>query len=363
MYKKIPYADLKGQYNESKLYIDKAIGEVIESHQYIHGKFTQELEDELKKYTGAEDCACVGSGSIAIECALKAGNILPGDEVITVSHTFVSTVEAIVNVGAIPVFVDIDEYYQIDVNKIENKITNKTKAILFVDLYGQTPNIDALKTISSKNNLLLIEDAAQSFGSEYKGKKIGSVVDITTFSFNPTKNLGAMGDAGAVVGPKDIIAKIKMYRDHGRGEKYAYDEIGYNARIDNLQARIVQAKLRYIDDWNKGRLKKAIRYNNKLKDYVKVPLINKDSLHTFYIYAIQTDQRDELKSYLNENGIGTNIHYKYPVHQTKAYEKYATNDLTISEEVCKKIISLPVYHTLSQSKQDYIIKKVIEFHK
>ena len=356
----IPFTDLKSQYNEAKIYIDSAIQEVIEMSSFITGPMVDEFETVIKGYCGAEDCASIGSGTNALLCALKAVNVGEGDEVITVSHTFVSTTEVICNVGAVPVFVDIDDFYHLDVNKLQ--LTDTLKAIMFVDLYGQTPDIDKINEFAKKFNLKVIEDAAQSFGSEYKGKKVGSLVDLTCFSFNPVKNLGAMGDAGAVTGSKELIGKVKMYRDHGRKTKFEYDKVGYNARIDNLQAVIVKAKLSKIDSWLDKKRSVCRKYTKELNDIVKCPKEAPWSKHSYYVYVIETPEgtRDKLESFLKQKGIQTNIHYKFPTHKTTAFDNGTV--LPRTEYICDNILSLPCYHTLPEHHQDYIIKAIREFY-
>jgi dTDP-4-amino-4,6-dideoxygalactose transaminase len=355
---KILYTDLYSQYQEAKASIDSAIKEVIQTSSFITGPMVDEFENTIKNYCESDACASIGSGTNALLCALKAANIGKGDEVITVSHTFVSTPEAIINAGATPIFVDIDDCYHININNIEDRITDNTKAILFVDLYGQTPNITSLKVISSHYNLILIEDAAQSFGSKYKEKRVGSLADLTCFSFNPIKNLGAMGDAGAVTGSKKLIDKVKMYRDHGRKTKYTYETVGYNARIDNIQARIIQAKLPYVDKWNKGRRQIAHTYTKELENIIQTPIENQDSYHVYYVYAIQIEHRDSLQQHLKEAGIQTNIHYRTPTHKTSAFSKYSNNFLRNTEYECERLLSLPVYHSLTESNQQYIIDTI-----
>ena len=358
---KIPFVDLYPQYEELQSEIDLAIRDIITRSDYITGPTVEKFEKAIKDYTGAEACASIGSGTNALVCALKALDIGPGHQVMTVGHTFVSTTEAIVNVGATPVFVDIDEFYHLDVNKME--LTDTLKAILFVDLYGQTPDIDKILNFAKQFNLKVIEDAAQSFGSEYKGKKIGSVSDLTCFSFNPVKNLGAMGDAGAVTGKKEYIDKVKMYRDHGRKTKFEYDSVGYNARIDNIQAVVIQTKLKKIDDWLDKKRKICRKYTKELEGIVKCPKEAPWSKHTYYVYVIETPEgtRDKLQQYLKQKGIGTNIHYKFPTHKTKAFKEHTTL-LEKTEFICKNILSLPCYHTLPEHHQNYIIKCVKEFY-
>jgi hypothetical protein len=272
----------------------------------------------------------------------------------------VSTTEAIVNVGAKPCFVDIDQFYHMDVGNMT--FDTSLKAILFVDLYGQTPDIDKINEFAKKFNLKVIEDAAQSFGAEYKGKKVGSLVDLTCFSFNPVKNLGAMGDAGAVTGRKELVDKVRMYRDHGRKTKFEYDTVGYNARIDNLQAVIVQAKLKKVDEWLDKKRQICRRYTEQLNQIVKCPLEAPWSKHSYYVYVIETPEgtRDALQSFLQDRGIQTNIHYKFPTHKTKAFD--TGTQLPRTEYICENIISLPCYHTLPEHHQDYIIKAIKEFY-
>ena len=357
---KIPFVDLYPQYEEVQTDIDLAIKDIISRSDFITGPTVDKFERAICDYTGADDCASIGSGTNALVCALRALGIGEGHQVMTVGHTFVSTTEAIVNVGATPIFVDIDEFYHLDVAKLQ--LTDTLKAILFVDLYGQTPDIDKIKNFANKFNLSVIEDAAQSFGAEYKGKKVGSLVDLTCFSFNPVKNLGAMGDAGAVTGSKELIDKVRMYRDHGRKTKFEYDTVGYNARIDNLQAVIVQAKLKKIDEWLDKKREICRKYTKQLGAIVKCPKEASWSKHSYYVYVIETPEgtRDKLQQFLRDKGIATNIHYKHPTHKTKAFEDGTV--LPRTEYVCDNILSLPCYHTLPEHHQDYIINAIKEFY-
>ena len=362
---KIPFVDLHPQYLECKSEIDSAISDIIKRSDFITGPTVGQFEKAICEYTGAEDCASIGSGTNALVCALRAVGVDECDTVWTVGHTFVSTTEAIVNVGARPVFIDIDEYYHMDLEAIkEFNPECPPAAILFVDLYGQTPDIDKLKKFAKKYKIKLIEDAAQSFGSEYKGKKVGSLVDLTCFSFNPVKNLGAMGDAGAVTGKKSLIDKVRMYRDHGRKTKFAYDTVGYNARIDNMQAVIIKAKLKKLDSWTKAKRKICQRYTQELNSVVVTPKEAPWSYHTYYVYVIEVPKgtRDKLQAFLKQKGITTNIHYKLPTHTTKAFKEYSWWPLPRTEYVCKNILSLPCYHTLTTAQQDYIIKNIKEFY-
>ena len=358
---KIPFVDLYPQYEELQTEIDLAIKDIITRSDFITGPTVDKFEEDICEYTGAEDCASIGSGTNALVCALKALGIGPSDRVMTVGHTFVSTTEAIVNVGAKPYFVDIDEFYHMDLREME-AFDNSLKAILFVDLYGQTPDIDKINEFAKTFDVKVIEDAAQSFGSEYKGKKVGSLVDLTCFSFNPVKNLGAMGDAGAVTGAKELVDKVRMYRDHGRKTKFEYDTVGYNARIDNLQAVIVQAKLKKIDAWLDRKRQICRRYTEQLHDIVICPQEAPWSKHTYYVYVIETPEgtRDKLQQFLKDKGIATNIHYKFPTHKTKAFDTGV--ELPNTEYACNNILSLPCYHTLPEHHQDYVIKAIKDFY-
>jgi dTDP-4-amino-4,6-dideoxygalactose transaminase len=359
----IPFTDLKSQYLEAKEDIDAAIQYCIDGSHFITGPVTDHFENFIAEYTGAEACASTGSGSTALLCALLACDIGKGDEVITTAHTFVSTAEAILQVGATPVFVDIDAYYLIDVNKIEEAITPNTRAILFVDTYGQTPDIDKLKEIATKHGLRLIEDAAQSFGAKYKGQRVGNLVDLTCFSFNPVKNLGAMGDAGAITASKGLIDKARMYIDHGRKEKWLYHTMGYNARIDNIQAKIIEAKLPYLDKWLERKREICTKYNEYLyPNKFMTPCEAYLNTHSWHVYVIQLleNKRDDFIHYMFNKGIKCNVHYRIPMTKQPAYEKYKAS-CHHTNIVCDYIISIPCYNSLTDEQQDYIIETVNEY--
>ncbi len=356
----IQSTDLKQQYLEAKADIDCAIARVIDSSSFITGPLVEEFEGKFAKFTNAEACAGTGSGTNALMCALMACGIGEGDEVITTPHTFISTSEAIIWQGAIPVFVDIDDQYQIDIDKIEPAITRKTRAILFVDMYGQTPDISKLRTLADKYNLWLIEDAAHSVSSSFNGQPVGSLSDLTCFSFNPVKNLGAMGDAGAITGRADLIEKAKMFRDHGRKIKWIFDRKGINARIDNLQAGIVAAKIPYLQKWIDGKRKICQRYTAQLSTYVKTPVESAFSFHTYYVYVIQVKNRDLFVEYMKDSGVTVNMHYPSSLTEQPMFSQFKGN-CPIAEEVCKNIVSLPCYHNLSIENQDKIINLVKEW--
>jgi dTDP-4-amino-4,6-dideoxygalactose transaminase len=360
----IPFTDLHSQYKDAKKDIDAAIKYCIDGNHFITGPVTQHFEETIATYTGATSCASTGSGSTALLCALLAAGIGPGDEVITTPLSYVSTSEAILQCGATPVYVDISWTYMIDEENISSAITKKTKAILFVDLYGQTPRIEKLKRVAKENNLILIEDAAQSFGATYKGKRVGNLVNLTCFSFNPLKNLGAMGDAGAVTGSKALIDKVKMYRDHGRKQPGVYETMGYNARIDNIQAKILEAKLPYLDKWIEGKRAIVERYNNELIDWFIKPVEIKGSYHTYYVYVVQVPNRkhrDNFIKYMSNNGVQCNIHYSRALTKQPAYKKFANHSCGIAETFAKRIVSLPCYYGLTKQQQKYIIELANKF--
>lgn len=354
----IPFTDLKSQYLEAKEDIDAAISRVLDTASYITGPIVDEFETAFAGYVDAPAACATGSGTTALMCSLMACDIGPGDEVITTPHTFISTGEAVYWQGATPVFVDIDEYYQIDVDKIEAAITSRTRAILFVDMYGQTPDIDRLREIANKYNLYLISDSAHSIGAEYKGRKVGNLVDLTCHSFNPVKNLGAIGDAGAITGRLDLVERSRMHRDHGRIVKWDFDIKGINARIDNLQALVVKAKLPYLQGWLDKKHAICERYTRELANYVRTPKTAPWAKHSYYVYVIQIPRRDDFIEYMKQNGVTVNVHYMKSLTEQKIFKTYGRGNCPRAEETCKNIVSLPCYHTLTWDQQTHIINLV-----
>lgn len=358
---KIPFTRLYQQYLDCKTEIDQAIANVIQSSSFITGPDVTLFEKVMSQYVGAEDCASTGSGTMALLCSLRAAGIGPGDEVLTTPHTFVATTEAIVMVGADPVFVDIDpDTHLIDLDLLETKITTRSRAVLFVDIYGQCPDLDRLRTICTKHSLIMIEDAAHSLGTQWQGQQIGNIADLTCFSFNPVKNLGAMGDAGCVTGSHEMMERVRMYRDHGRIGRYDIVELGYNARIDNMQGNIVMAKLPKLAHWINRKREICSWYDQQLEGIVKtikrVPGV--DQGH--YVYVIQTSRRDELKKYLEQRGIQTNIHYATTTHLQPAYKKWYV-PCPVAERTVTEILSLPCYYNLIDEESKYIVDSVKEF--
>lgn len=360
---KIPFTNLHQQYLDCKFEIDQAIADTISSSSYITGPDVTTFETAMAQYVGSEDCASTGSGTTGLLCAMRALNIGPGDEVLTTPHTFVATTEAIVSVGATPIFVDIDaRTHLIDLDILESKITDKTRAVLFVDIYGQCPDMDRLRNICQVHNLYMVEDAAHSLGNYWKNRSVGSLADITCFSFNPVKNLGAMGDAGCVTGSRELMNRVRMYRDHGRIGRYDIVEIGYNARIDNMQSNIVLAKLPYLQTWIDRKRAICNRYTNSLSSLVQVVATEPGNTHGYYVYVIQTPQRQKLQEFLTSAGIQTNIHYATTTHLQPAYQRWYT-PCPIAERTVNEILSLPCWYSMTDLEVQYVIDKVKEFFK
>ncbi|NGX35216.1 MAG: dTDP-3-amino-3,6-dideoxy-alpha-D-galactopyranose transaminase [Candidatus Anoxychlamydiales bacterium] len=368
---KVPFNNLYEQYFEIKDEIDKEITNVIKSSSYIQGEYVANFENEFASYIQNDEeklyCASCASGSDALFLALRALNISNNDEVITVSNTFFSTVSSITLNNAIPVFADIDEKTMlIDYTKIPDLITERTKAIIAVHLYGQPCDMSQLIKIAKKYNLFLIEDAAQAHGAEWKAKKVGGFGDLACFSFYPGKNLGAFGDGGAVIGKdQELIAKIKALSNHGRIEKYEHIMEGFNSRLDGMQAAILRVKLKYLDKWNEERRHIANLYESHLnsKD-ILLPFIHDNAKSVFHLFVIRLKQRDQLLNFLRENNILSQIHYPISLHLQKPFKEF-TNDpsLPITEKVASQIISLPIYPFLKEQNLFYIIEKINKFTK
>ena len=366
----IPFVDLKAQYDSIKDEIDNTIQNVINNTSFIMGEELKKFEEEFAWFCDVKYAIGVANGSDALILALRACGIGKGDEVITVPHTFISTAEAISNVGGKVVFVDIEpKTYTIDVSEIEEKINKKTKAIIPVHLYGQPADMDPIMELARKYNLKVIEDAAQAHGAEYKGEKVGSIGDVGCFSFYPGKNLGAYGDAGMVITNNERIAeKIKLLRNHGRiSKKYEHDIEGYSSRLDNLQAAILRVKLRHLNKWNDMRRKNAKRYNKLLSemDDIIVPYEADYSKHVYHLYVIRAEGRDKLRGELKSKGIATGIHYPIPLHLQPAYIYlgHKRGDFPVTEKASQEILSLPMFAELSEDQIVEIVKLIRNYYK
>ena len=362
----IQFVDLRKQYAPFKGEILSGIEKVLDGMQLFLGENVQQLEKEFAQFCDAAHGIGVSDGTSALHIILRAMDIGPGDEVITVSHTFIATGEAIVLAGAKPVFVDIDpSTYLMDVSQVEEKITPRTKAILPVHLYGQTADMDPLLKIASKHGLRVIEDSCQAHGAEYKGRKAGTLGDAAAFSFYYSKNLGAYGEGGFIsTNNSELAAKIRMLRDHGSGIRYHHDLIGLNARLDEIQAVVLRAKLPYLAEANKKRREYARLYNELLKGTpVITPSELPDNSPVYHLYVIRTPKRDELQAWLKRQEIFSGIHYPIPVHLQKAMDflGYRQGDFPATEQAASQILSLPMYAELDGSEINHVAEAVQAF--
>lgn len=365
---KVKFADLKTQYLSLKNEIDSAVLGVIDELAFVGGKYPKKFEEEFKALYKVTECVSVANGTDAIYIALKMLGIGIGDEVITTASSWISTSETISQTGATPVFVDIDEYYTIDSNKIEAAITKKTKAIIPVHLYGQAADMDKIMKIASTYNLFVIEDCAQSHFSIFNGKYVGSFGNASTFSFYPGKNLGAYGDAGCILtNDNDLSNKCRMFANHGALKKHQHKIEGINSRLDGIQAAILSVKLPHLNSWNQKRNNNAMIYNSLLKDIdsVQIPKIRENSFHTFHLYVIRVKERNELVSYLNSKGVETAIHYPNPLPLLPAYAYLNTDPGLIPNSIKhhEEIISLPMYPELDFESISYVVNCIKEFYK
>jgi UDP-2-acetamido-2-deoxy-ribo-hexuluronate aminotransferase len=358
---KIPFIDLKTQYEQYKEEINKEVLGVMESIQFILGPQVTKLEKRLAEFTGSKHAIGCSSGTDALILALLALDVKAGDEIITTPFTFIATAEVIALLGAIPVFVDIcDKNYNIDYTKIEEKITQKTKAIMPVSLYGQTSNMDKINEIAKKHNLPVIEDACQSFGAEFNGKKSCNLSTIGCTSFFPSKPLGCYGDGGAIFCNDDELAqKIKTILNHGQEERYKHKLIGINGRLDAMQAAILNVKLNHFENEVKARIEIGSRYSELLKDSneIKTPFVFEDRTSVYAQYSVLCKDRNSLSKKLNDAGIPTAVHYPIPLHLQEAFEYlgYKEGDFPVSEKIGKSIMSLPMSPFLTKEQQDFVV--------
>lgn len=389
----IPLIDLKAQYKSISEDLDRVTKEVLSSAGYIMGKNVTEFEKEFAEYIGVKHAISVGNGTDALVIALKSLRIGAGDEVITTPFTFFATAETISAVGAVPVFVDVEkDTFNIDPSKIEEKITEKTKAIVPVHIFGQSAKMDEINAIAEKHNLKVIEDACQAIGGKYKGRNIGTLGDVACFSFFPTKNLGCAGDGGIIVTDNDDVATIaRALRTHGSGEngqkaynllnnineeidtvqnaddtvynplKYYNYLIGYNTRLDAIQAAILRVKLPYIDEWNAKRREIAKIYDESLKDTDLVtPFVDENNVPVYHMYILQSEEREAILGKLKENGVATGVYYPVPLHLQKVYKNlgYKEGDMPVAEYLSHRTFAIPVYPELTKEQVDYVIDSI-----
>ncbi len=362
----IPLVDLKAQYLSIKDEIDAAIQRVVDSTSFILGPDVRAFEEEFARFCGVQHAVGVDSGTAALHLAFLACGIGPGDEVITTPHTFIATIGMLGRVGARPVFVDIDpQTYNIDPTRIEAAITERTKAIMPVHLYGQPAEMDSILEIADRHGLKVIEDAAQAHGAEYKGRRAGSMGHVAIFSFYPGKNLGAYGDAGALVtNDGEIAEKARLLRNHGRRDKYEHLLQGFNYRIDTLQAAILRAKLAHLEEWNEARRRHAATYRELLSDLdLVLPYEPGHVRAVYHLLVVRLPERDALREHLRDRGISTGIHYPIPLHLQPAYRHlgYKEGDFPATEECARQVLSLPMYPELTPTQVEEVARAIKEF--
>lgn len=363
----IPLVDLRAQYLSIKEEVDTAIRRVIEESAFIGGRFVREFEESFAADYGVKHCVSVANGTDAIYIALKMLGIGSGDEVITTAHSWISTSEAISATGARPVFVDVDEFYTINADLIERKITTATRAIIPVHLYGQPADMTKIMALARKHELHVVEDCAQAHYATWAGQRVGTFGNAGTFSFYPGKNLGAYGDAGAIVtDDDDLAARMRMYANHGALKKHQHQMEGINSRLDGMQAAILSAKLPHIHVWTKHRQQVASWYDTVLGGVLGIegPSARQSATHVYHLYVIQTNHRDHLATYLREHGVQTGIHYPVALPFLDAYSYLTINrdsDFPVAKRNAARILSLPIYPELSKEEVEYVAGLVIRW--
>jgi dTDP-4-amino-4,6-dideoxygalactose transaminase len=364
---KIPFLDLRQQYRSLQAELQAVIIEVLESAQYVGGKWVEQFEQEFAAYVGAEQVIALSSGTAALELSLKAVGIGSGDEVIVPGNSFFATAEAVSNVGATPVFVDVDLMTgHLDPLAAERAITARTRAVIPVHLYGWAVDLQPFEKLTEKHSLWLIEDAAQAHGVGRAGKRVGSSGRLTCFSFYPGKNLGALGDAGAVSVNDPVLAdRIRQLRDHGSPAKYRHAIIGTNARMASIQAAALSVKLAYLDQWNQQRYENAKLYLESLREFgVGLPVLPPQTEHNFHLFVIRLQRRDDLRTHLLQEGIESGIHYPVPLHLTDAYQALGApkaGSLPVTEKLANEILSLPMFPELTPGQIELVARSIAQF--
>jgi dTDP-4-amino-4,6-dideoxygalactose transaminase len=357
----VPFQDLRAHHEPIKDEIHRAIADVIESGEFSGGAFVKFFENDFARFCGTKYAVALGSGTDAIWLSLLALGLGPGDEVITVPLTFIATVEAILMTGARPVLVDVDrDSLTMSPLELRKAITPRTKAIVPVHLFGHPADMDAICAIADEFGIPVVEDAAQAHGGEYKGNKVGSLAEAGCFSFYPGKNLGAMGEAGAVVTNNENLAvRLRSLRNHGQIEKNRHELVGWNSRMDNIQGAVLRVKLRYLEKGNELRRQIAKTYTGQLESspYIRTPTVNEDVCHVYHVYAIQTSYRSKMIKAFRGAGIGFGLHYPVPVHLQPGYGSlgYRKNEFPVSERSAERLISLPIYPELDPSQIDQVV--------
>lgn len=369
---KIPFMNLTAQYEKIRPEIQRTINAVLDSGNFILGREVEQFEKEYASFCQAKYCRGVANGTDALTIALKAIGVRTGDRVITVPNTFIATTEAITLAGGNIEFVDIDpKTYLIDPNKLEDKVkalrseNQPVKAVIVVHLYGHPCDMDAIRAIAKKYELFIIEDAAQAHGAEYRGNKTGTLGDIACFSFYPGKNLGAYGDAGAIVtNNRTLDEKVSMLRNHGRIKKYEHEMEGYNSRLDALQAAVLRVKLKYLGAWTEERIKRARYYEERLKNSpsIMLPVTAQFAKHVFHLYVVRLKGRSHMQQLLQDSGVSTGVHYPIPLHLQPAYRRlgYRPGAFPQAEQACSEILSLPMDAEITLGQIDYVCENVVK---
>jgi len=363
----VPLLDLKAQYATIKDEVLGAITDVCESQMFCLGPAVVQFEDEIAAYCGCKYAIGVASGTDALLVSLMALEIKPGDEVITTPFTFFATAGCVARLGAKPVFVDVDPIsYNIDAMRIEEKVTDRTRAIIPVHLFGQVAQMKPIMEIAERHNLAVIEDAAQAIGATQNGVKCGNFGDLACFSFYPTKNLGAFGDGGLVTtNSETLFESVKLLRTHGENPRYSYKAIGGNFRLDAIQGVVLGVKLKYLDRWNEKRRKNAALYDSVFAgSLVRAPKIDSNNVSTYHQYTIAVPERDQLQKFLAENEISAAVFYPKPLHLQDCFAElgYRQGDLPVAERLCSEVLSLPVYPELRQEQIEYVANTVLRFY-
>ena len=359
----VPFVDLQAQYREIRAEADAAIRRVLESAAFVLGPEVEAFEAAFAEYTGARFCIGLNSGTAAVQLAVMACGIGAGDEVVVPANTFFATAEGVSTAGATPVFVDADPVsYTIDVTKIEAAITERTRAVIPVHLYGQAADLDPIFDLAARYNLVVIEDAAQAHGGLYRGRPVGALSPVGCFSFYPGKNLGAYGEAGAVVtSDADVARRVRLLRDHGSERKYHHEIIGYNFRLEAIQGAVLGVKLKYLDGWNELRRRHAARYHELLRETpLTLPREMEYARHVYHLYVVQADERDALRASLHEAGVQTGIHYPVPVHLQPAYSAlgHEAGAFPEAERQARRVLSLPIYPELTEEQMARVAEAI-----
>lgn len=362
----IPLVDLKVQYCGIKAEVDAAIQRVLERTDFILGDDVSRFEEEFAQFIGVPHAIGVASGTDALKMIFSVLGVGPGDEVVMPCNTFIATAYAASDAGATPVLVDIHEDdFNLRVEQVADRITERTKAIVPVHLYGRPADMDGLRDVAAAKRIPIVEDACQAHGAVYRGRRVGGIGDAAAFSFYPGKNLGAYGDGGIVTTSDETIARgVAMQRNYGQSRKYNHDTMGFNSRLDTIQAAVLRVKLQYLEEWNLSRRRIAGLYREALSGMPVVPPADpKDSTHVYHLFVIRTERRDELLSFLHRRGVAAGIHYPIPIHLQRAYSAlgYRAGNFPVAERLAKEILSLPLYPEMTESDVCRVAETVADF--